>query len=174
MERLMVKCQNCAFADNPDGAAFCAKCGQPISETRGTLAMTGLLTPNDALVLESRSRTRHIDQLKRFDIAIYIEELEEPLILPLTRDLVLGRFGGLNEQPPIDLAAFRGAEQGVSRKHAMLRRLGRDIVIIDLDSTNGTWLNGIRIPSYQPVTVRDGDRVLLGRLPIQIYFGPDR
>lgn len=166
----MIKCPNCDFAENADSAMVCEKCGQPLSDSRVSLLKrpTTMLSP-DALVFEPRQRTWHVGKLKKHDVAVYISDMEEPLIVSLSRDVLLGRYGGAEQQPPIDLAAFHGLEYGVSRRHAMLRRFGPDVAIVDLGSTNGTWLNGIRIQPHQPVILRNGDRILLARLPIQVY-----
>jgi hypothetical protein len=48
----------------------------------------------------------------------------------------------------------------VSRRHARLRWKGRQLFIEDLNSANGTLLNGVRITS--PGIVRDGDIVAVG------------
>jgi pSer/pThr/pTyr-binding forkhead associated (FHA) protein len=48
----------------------------------------------------------------------------------------------------------------VSREHAQLRKEGWRILLEDLDSTNGTFLNGERI--FQPVELRDGDQIKIG------------
>src|SRR5688572_14948672 len=151
----MITCSACNYAQNPDNALVCAKCGQPLTDARASLLRkpTGLLVP-EILALESRSRTQHVGKMKRYDVAIYVSDLEEPLIVSLMRDILLGRYGGSEQQPPIDLAAFEGLEHGVSRKHAMLRRFGPDVTIVDLGSTNGTWLNGVRVQPHQPVTLR--------------------
>jgi hypothetical protein len=165
----MITCPTCAYAENADTAQNCAKCGKPLDARASLLKRpTGLLSPS-TLVLELRSRDRHIGRLKQHDIALYIRDMEEPLIIPLVHDLLLGRYGGVDQQPPVDLAAFQGLEHGVSRRHALLRRFGLDVAIVDLGSTNGTWLSGVRIQPHQPVILRSGDRVLLGRLPVQIY-----
>ncbi|HXQ60896.1 MAG TPA: DUF3662 and FHA domain-containing protein [Acidimicrobiales bacterium] len=50
-------------------------------------------------------------------------------------------------------------DQNVSRRHAEIRRLGSDVVVADLRSTNGTKVNGA------PVTERvleDGDEITVG------------
>jgi hypothetical protein len=50
-------------------------------------------------------------------------------------------------------------DQNVSRRHAEIRRLGNDVVVADLRSTNGTKVNGT------PVTERvleDGDEITVG------------
>ena len=54
----------------------------------------------------------------------------------------------------------------VSRRHAVLRRSGASVVVEDLDSTNGTFVNGERIRS--PITVGPGDQVRVGRTMLEI------
>jgi len=54
----------------------------------------------------------------------------------------------------------------VSRRHALLRRSGESVVIEDLDSTNGTFVNGERIRS--PLTVGPGDQIRVGRTTLEI------
>jgi FHA domain len=54
----------------------------------------------------------------------------------------------------------------VSRRHALLRRSGGSVVVEDLDSTNGTFVNGERIRS--PITVGPGDQVRVGRTTLEI------
>jgi DNA-binding response OmpR family regulator len=48
----------------------------------------------------------------------------------------------------------------VSREHARLRREGWRVVLEDLGSTNGTFLNDERV--LDPVELRDGDRIHIG------------
>ena len=48
----------------------------------------------------------------------------------------------------------------VSREHAQVQRQGRHMVLTDLGSTNGTFLNGERVMT--PVELRDGDGVSIG------------
>jgi pSer/pThr/pTyr-binding forkhead associated (FHA) protein len=54
----------------------------------------------------------------------------------------------------------------VSSRHAVLRREGEAIVVEDLDSTNGTFVNGERIRS--PVPIGPGDLVRMGRTTLEI------
>jgi pSer/pThr/pTyr-binding forkhead associated (FHA) protein len=48
----------------------------------------------------------------------------------------------------------------VSREHARLRREGWRVILEDLGSTNGTFLNNERV--LNPVELRDGDRIHVG------------
>jgi hypothetical protein len=54
----------------------------------------------------------------------------------------------------------------VSRRHAVLRRSDGSVVVEDLDSTNGTFVNGERIRS--PVAVGPGDQIRVGRTTLEI------
>ena len=54
----------------------------------------------------------------------------------------------------------------VSRRHAVLRHSGGSVVVEDLDSTNGTFVNGERIRT--PITVGPGDQVRVGRTTLEI------
>jgi predicted component of type VI protein secretion system len=54
----------------------------------------------------------------------------------------------------------------VSRRHAVLRPSGGSVVVEDLDSTNGTFVNGERIRT--PITVGPGDQVRVGRTMLEI------
>ena len=53
---------------------------------------------------------------------------------------------------------------GISRKHAQLVTWGEDVFIDDLDSANGTYLNGTRVDRRQQL--QDGDKITLGSTTI--------
>ena len=58
-------------------------------------------------------------------------------------------------------ADLRLAEDGVSRAHARIRTIERRMMLEDLGSRNGTFLNGQRIE--RPAALADGDKVQIGR-----------
>ena len=74
----------------------------------------------------------------------------------------------------LDLEVAIGRQEGdlvvedpeVSRRHAVLRRSGGSVVVEDLDSTNGTFVNGERIRT--PMTLGPGDQVRVGRTTLEI------
>ena len=61
-------------------------------------------------------------------------------------------------------AALRLVDDGVSRLHACLTLAGEALTIADLDSRNGTFVNGERLTA--PVRLADGDKVQLGRVTV--------
>jgi DNA-binding response OmpR family regulator len=55
----------------------------------------------------------------------------------------------------------------VSREHAHVQRQGRRMVLVDLGSTNGTFLNGERV--MVPVELRDGDGISIGDVVLTFH-----
>ena len=72
---------------------------------------------------------------------------------PLGEELTVGRGGGCGVVIPDD--------QFVSTVHARLFRRGDDLLVEDLGSRNGTFVNGERVVA--PTRLRRGDRVQFGQ-----------
>lgn len=54
----------------------------------------------------------------------------------------------------------------VSRKHAILKKVGEDFIIIDSGSLNGSYVNGELVEN---ATLKDGDRIQIGKY-IFLFF----
>lgn len=80
--------------------------------------------------------------------------------------LIVGRTYK-EETPAIDLGLYDGKRLGISRQHIKLTRLGEQWYVEDLDSTNGTFLNGIQIAPHQPAAINHGDYLRLGTMEMQ-------
>lgn len=52
-------------------------------------------------------------------------------------------------------------EQGISRFHAELRLEGRAVILVDLDSSNGVYVDGQRL--HRPTVLMPGETFTLGR-----------
>jgi len=77
-------------------------------------------------------------------------------------DTLIGRPGGAQ---PVDLdLSFYDADGFVSRNHARVAVNQRRYAITDLDSANGTFVNGEQLVPNVPRLLRDGDRIRLGRI----------
>jgi hypothetical protein len=70
----------------------------------------------------------------------------------------------------LSLLPFGADQLGVSRKHVVIRHEDHYLTIEDLQSTNGTRLNGQRLVPGDKRLLREGDEVLLGRLSIVLTF----
>jgi pSer/pThr/pTyr-binding forkhead associated (FHA) protein len=91
--------------------------------------------------------------------------------LPLTDNfsLMIGRGDvALKITPDLDLTLYGGASMGVSRVHARLQFFDGKLSITDLASSNGTFLDGDKLPPNQSHTVKPGQVIHLGKLKIAV------
>jgi NAD(P)H-dependent FMN reductase len=91
--------------------------------------------------------------------------------IPLPKDSVLvGRAKpGVTPVPDVDLVPHGGDQMGVSRQHARLLHTSDGWMLEDLNSTNGTFLNGEQVAPGLPVPIRTGDIVRFGTLTLIFY-----
>jgi hypothetical protein len=88
--------------------------------------------------------------------------------LPSAAQAVVGRADPVSQFfPDIDMTPHGALDQGVGRKHARLFISGGQVMVEDLDSTNGTLLNGRRLAVRQPQPLRDGDQITVGKLVLR-------
>ncbi len=89
--------------------------------------------------------------------------------LDVRQSLVIGRADPDESQSPdLDLTPHSALDQGVSRQHAVLIPTSEALYLVDLDSTNGTWINGDYLDPGQRYALNAGDRVELGLLRLLV------
>jgi serine phosphatase RsbU (regulator of sigma subunit) len=69
-------------------------------------------------------------------------------------------------------AAVCLAAKAVSRQHAQITQREGAFFLEDLESSNGTFLNGKRLPARQPVAVTERDRVQIGPYTLSLCPEP--
>ena len=91
-----------------------------------------------------------------------------PLIkLPRHGRITLGRFDEhSSDHPDVDLTPCGAFEQGVSRLHAAIAWAHDDLTLTDLNSTNGTFLNGYRLLPFHARVLQPYDEICLGHMVI--------
>lgn len=166
----MKTCPYCAH-ENREGVLFCEECGHPFTGNQENLLVTTQLMQQEQAGFQGRVAwgTAHFNQ--KSQLLIRIRDQAEAITLEPRKELLLGRSDAAGQHSPdLDLAPYGAAEQGVSRRHAMIRRGEDTLTLIDLESTNGTYLNGQRLLPNQPRVLRDGDEIRLGRLVFHLFF----
>jgi pSer/pThr/pTyr-binding forkhead associated (FHA) protein len=71
--------------------------------------------------------------------------------------------------PEIDLEAHDGMNAGVGRQHAKITAQGGQILLEDLGSVNGTFINKQKVLPSQPKPLNNGDELRFGKLVINYY-----
>jgi len=72
--------------------------------------------------------------------------------------------------PDIDLTPYQAYENGVSRLHAVLKKNDNRVIIMDLGSSNGTYVNGVRLKPENEYPLSHGNIIALGKLKIQFLM----
>jgi len=91
--------------------------------------------------------------------------------LPLQKPLVLGRITSEpTDAEALNLSTLNAYRHGVSNWHCRLERRDQRLIVTDLNSTNGTYLNGERIASGEACVVQDGAELILGTLRLTVFF----
>lgn len=87
------------------------------------------------------------------------------LPLPAASQALVGRGDPVSKfYPDVDLGPHGALDQGVGRRHARIFVQGGQVMIEDLDSVNGTLVNGQKVLPHQSRALSDGDQITLGRL----------
>jgi hypothetical protein len=82
----------------------------------------------------------------------------------------VGRFA--DKPVDIDLVCQESNEQiWCSRQHAVVVFDKGNVLIEDLNSLNGTWVNGVRIHAGQARPLRPGDVVQIGTVQLKLVMG---
>jgi len=104
-------------------------------------------------------------------LLIDIEGVTSSLVLHASERIVLGRA---DTRPVsenfLDLNPYQAHNKGVSRMHATISQMGHTLMLTDMGSTNGTYINEVRLMPNQPRILRDGDMIRLGHLVAYVRF----
>jgi hypothetical protein len=166
----MIMCPNCQHQEI-NGAIYCSKCGAQLVEE--------LVTTQRVRVTQTvKEDENSTDQPQSTPVAplqswISLHIIESGQILPLAdrTEFTLGRSAdGQPIVPDVDLSPYNAYANGVSRLHAAIKLVNDRVVVVDLGSSNGTYLNGIRLSPYIETPVSHGDLIYLGKLKIQVLI----
>ena len=168
----MITCPVCHHQEY-EGEVFCSHCGAQLGGSDES-PITRSFSKAQLMEQAATSQPAPVRPTPRppspGQIALAVDGAEASIILADKFEYVLGRESQGQVTPEVDLNPFGGREKGVSRRHAMLRVDGRQLLLMDLNSANGTKLNGESLRAQEPVRLLDGDEIRMGKLVVHIYF----
>jgi len=166
----MIICTNCQH-ENVPGTLFCVECG---NQLEGTETLTTQAVTQDEITNDLKNRNASVEPPSSpTNSWISLHLMDSGKILPLTSrtEFTMGRLSeGQPIMPDIDLTPYQAYASGVSRLHAVVKREGDRTIVMDLGSSNGTYLNGRRLNPHTEEELRHGDVVALGKLKIQVLL----
>jgi pSer/pThr/pTyr-binding forkhead associated (FHA) protein len=156
-------CPECGFKNQP-GTLNCTNCNADLYDSLLGRAHTKHLTEYDTRDLESAD-----DLPSHRPLVLFISDDTDPIAVERTSDVIIGR----NEDDVVvrvDLGPYGGQDKGVSRQHVRLVASDRPPTVVDLDSYNGTFINGQRLIPQQSFSLKTGDELRLGRFVMRVFF----
>jgi len=168
----MIECPFC-HTKYVENTLFCEECGIFLLEDD-----TQVTDPLEAETVESiGSRVDELEtssskqEIELSAIRLKIENGIREVEMPLDKVIHLGRLDPLSDTfPEVDLTDVGGVQKGVSRRHARILRRNKTLIVEDLGSINGTFVNGQKLAPYMAEVLHDGDYLHLGKLAIQVEF----
>lgn len=191
-----LKCADCGHI-NKVGEVFCDECGgalvatnkkdataditqqmpaikfdeiaekPPVEPPPTTTPKTGKITQEDDIPVGCFQftgvmllRLIHVESQRYMEL---MPDKDKPLLIGRSHD-------SLAVQPDVDLSPYLGELHGVSRRHALLRLRDLRLELQDLNSTNGTGINGFRFKAKETHELRNGDIITLGRTRLRVSF----
>lgn len=127
--------------------------------------------PSFLPVLEAEERERRTLVPPGAALRLWFQYAQQALVLPLSEVWVLGRAtANLPQDTRAEARSPLAKNKTVSREHCLVRRRDDHVIVIDLNSTNGTYLNSQRLEPFREYTLAEGDELRLATLRISIRF----
>ena len=164
-------CPNCR-SKQFDGTIFCSECGESLVATtrhETTLSLgqhppTGELADEAALIPAPAPSAGP-------RITLVLMNSGRRISLDIDDDLLIGRKDNARGIfPDVDLGLDGGYDAGVSRRHAILAYNNGIYTVEDLSSSNGTFVNGQRLPAQQAMRLKQGDELKCGTVLMRVAF----
>ncbi len=161
-------CKACGKS-NDVTATVCAYCNTPFMAMLPSQTTSHVPPPPNKQF--TPERVVQLTSLYADLIVFQIANYEQPLLVKVSGDAVtIGRYSPGEKPPTVDLTPYNGSMMGVSRQHALISKDETGYKVKDLSSTNGTWLNEIRLVAQEFHTLQSGDILRLGQVNTSVYF----
>lgn len=163
----MIHCPNCRHQE-PDGAIFCSECGMQLVRLDGQDTQSIQPEPDDFGTAPISSQ---VVDMANVWISLHLLDNGQILSISDRSEFTLGRISENQPiMPDIDLTPYQAFDHGVSRLHAVIRRTNGSVSVMDLGSSNGTYLNGARLAANAEAPLNHGDILALGKLKAQVIL----
>jgi hypothetical protein len=175
-------CPSCGCALEEEGQLYCGQCGAAISPTEASarsrrafeiayaptpqpewISLQPPLKEEPSVPAAGPALSRQTPAARRACLVIAQAGVRIPIYADAS-GVTVGRSDPVNQVfPQVDLHPYGAEDAGVSRLHCKIACEGAQYVLLDTNSSNGTYLNGQRLISDSPHPLQNGDEIYLGQ-----------
>jgi hypothetical protein len=188
-----IHCEVCGY-ENQAAASTCSRCGTRLERTVSlktkslddlppeTLERLRALQGKGSETIKTKNR-KVMKSAPRFRpgtpifeegmaLQLKVRDFEAPLMVTprQQQELIVGRHRKDGRAPGIDLTPYNAHISGVSRQHAAITLVDKSLMLCDLNSTNGTFLNDIQLDPLEMHQLRDSDVIRLAQMVMVVQF----
>lgn len=156
-------CPECGYT-NRAGILICENCGSDIYDT-----LLGSMSTRQLPNTDTRQLAEDGTPASSHPLVFYVTKTDQPIAIPRLPEIYIGRTEG-DVVVQMDLTPFGAQDGGVSRRHVLLNAAKNPPMVTDLDSYNGTFVNGVKLLPQQPFALKSGDELRLGHLTLRLYY----
>lgn len=174
----MKTCPHCG-SENPDTQVLCVRCNTLLvsEQEQAQTLPSGDEKAGATQLLENVEQGANVPRWgtarlgAEHKLLFHVRGHDTPLVISLKGKLVIGRYDTETDTTPdVSLDNYAAAEMGVSRRHALITAEDDGLKVMDLNSSNFTYINGQKLIAHQSRILRDGDELRLGRLILRVTF----
>ena len=161
-----VFCWNCG-KPNRKGEVICVHCGSLMNTASTTNAATKQLVKDDFQPEAFRATSTLNLGVSHNSAVIELRPQDQD------HETIVGRADSKGViSPDVDLSAHGGSQMGVSRMHMSIGFDAENerIIITDMGSVNGLFVNGQRLANKEDRVLRHGDQLRLGELVLNVSY----
>jgi len=119
------------------------------------------------VIVSLQTQTDHEDFYgDRDNLQLLVNGSLETVPISESKPIIIGR----SRNADLSLATYGQSAKTVSREHAQISLVNGRLTIIDLNSTNGTYISGKRLPAGTTAFIRRDDEIALGHTKIKVMF----
>ena len=170
----MITCPFCNTAQVAN-TVFCNECGQYLlkGEDRDTETLqTGEISWSGYAQNNGKKPAPLSTPIEATALQFIIADQQRVIEVTLEQEITIGRIDPATTVfPTIDLSSLGAAAKSISRRHARIIKRDSEIVLEDLASVNGTFINGKKLTPFLPVRLNNGDVLQLGKVSLAVAIG---
>jgi pSer/pThr/pTyr-binding forkhead associated (FHA) protein len=167
----MIKCPFCQ-ATHVANTIFCNECGSYLleSDRRPTDPLeSDEINWVGGIKDQPRVASSSKPDIRPAAIHLKIGEGKHEVEARLDKTINIGRVDPTSAIfPEVDLTDEGVLSKSVSRRHARILKRENSVLLEDLGSINGTFINGKKLDPYMAEVLSDGDVLQVGKIPIEI------
>ena len=163
----------CAICNtkNTFTAFVCSSCGALLEENPTNLvAINEAISGQPSAPVEDVTAFLDVAMIPEGGVGIHVAGAPKPFYISIYKELILGRQTDATLEAVLDLSDLDAFNMGISRRHAIIRRVGTGFEVLDLGSRNGTWLNAEQLIPHKPYPFASGSQLRLGRMRLFIVY----